>query len=61
MIADPAGYDDNELYKYGKKTLGIDLLICLVAIQKHSQRYLILYTFMNRYWDSLSIKEEEYL
>ncbi len=36
MIADP-GYDDNKLYKYSKKVLGIDL-VCPVERYKNTSK-----------------------
>ena len=62
MAADPAGYDDKELYEYSKKTLGIDLVVCPVErYETLPRRGLSLYAFMNRYWDSLFTAREEYL
>ena len=37
MVADP-GYDDNKLYEYSKKTLGIDLVCPVERYKNHFQK-----------------------
>ncbi len=49
MVAD-RGYDDKNLYKYSKKTLGIDLVCPVERYKSHPQkRDLILCVFINRH------------
>ena len=54
-------YDDKNLYEYGKKVLGIDLICPVERYENTSKKRLELVCFYEWYWDRLYISKEEYL